>query len=42
MPGTMTTSRRDYDIAVIGGGLVGSAIAWGLARLLALPPDQAA
>src|ERR1700676_1749216 len=24
--------RRDYDIAVIGGGLVGAAIAWGLAR----------
>jgi glycine/D-amino acid oxidase-like deaminating enzyme len=23
---------RDYDVAVIGGGLVGSAIAWGLAR----------
>jgi glycine/D-amino acid oxidase-like deaminating enzyme len=23
---------RDYDIAVIGGGLVGAAIAWGLAR----------
>jgi glycine/D-amino acid oxidase-like deaminating enzyme len=32
----MTTTthdiRRDYDIAVIGGGLMGSAIAWGLAR----------
>jgi hydrogen cyanide synthase HcnC len=25
--------RRDYDVAVLGGGLVGSAIAWGLARL---------
>jgi len=24
--------RRDHDIAVIGGGLVGTAIAWGLAR----------
>jgi glycine/D-amino acid oxidase-like deaminating enzyme len=24
--------QRDYDIAVIGGGLVGAAIAWGLAR----------
>ncbi len=24
--------RKDYDVAVIGGGLVGSAIAWGLAR----------
>jgi glycine/D-amino acid oxidase-like deaminating enzyme len=23
---------RDYDIAVVGGGLVGSAIAWGLAK----------
>jgi glycine/D-amino acid oxidase-like deaminating enzyme len=23
---------RDHDVAVIGGGLVGSAIAWGLAR----------
>lgn len=26
------SSRRDFDTAVIGGGLVGSAIAWGLAR----------
>ncbi|NYZ13978.1 FAD-binding oxidoreductase [Azospirillum sp. RWY-5-1] len=25
-------SRPDYDVAVVGGGLVGSAIAWGLAR----------
>jgi glycine/D-amino acid oxidase-like deaminating enzyme len=25
--------RGDYDVAVIGGGLVGSAIAWGLAKL---------
>lgn len=24
--------RSDYDVAVIGGGLVGTAIAWGLAR----------
>ena len=24
--------RRDYDMAVIGGGLLGSAIGWGLAR----------
>jgi len=24
--------RRDYDVAVIGGGLLGAAIAWGLAR----------
>jgi octopine oxidase subunit B len=24
--------RRDYDVAVIGGGLVGAAIGWGLAR----------
>ena len=28
-----TTIHRDHDVAVIGGGLVGSAIAWGLARL---------
>lgn len=26
------TLNQDYDIAVVGGGLVGSAIAWGLAR----------
>ena len=26
------SERRDYDLAVIGGGLVGSAIAWGAAR----------
>ncbi|MCW2240054.1 NAD(P)/FAD-dependent oxidoreductase [Azospirillum canadense] len=26
------TTRSDYDVAVIGGGLVGSAIAWGLAQ----------
>jgi glycine/D-amino acid oxidase-like deaminating enzyme len=26
------TGRRDFDVAVIGGGLVGSAIAWGLAK----------
>ncbi len=25
-------ARRDFDVAVIGGGLMGSAIAWGLAR----------
>src|SRR5258705_7958487 len=24
---------KDYDFAIIGGGLVGTAIAWGLARL---------
>ena len=24
--------RRDYDVAVVGGGLVGAALAWGLAR----------
>lgn len=29
----MEYGRGDYDFAVIGGGLVGSAIAWGLARL---------
>ena len=29
----MTTAARDHDVAVIGGGLVGSAVAWGLARL---------
>jgi len=27
------TETRDFDTAVIGGGLVGSAIAYGLARL---------
>ena len=35
MPGNVRTdekSRRDFDVAVIGGGLVGSEIAWGLAR----------
>ncbi|HXQ67562.1 MAG TPA: FAD-dependent oxidoreductase [Alphaproteobacteria bacterium] len=26
------SERRDYDLAVIGGGLVGSAVAWGAAR----------
>jgi hydrogen cyanide synthase HcnC len=29
----LSTAQRDYDVAVIGGGLVGSAIAWGLARV---------
>ena len=29
----MTAVQRDHDVAVIGGGLVGSAVAWGLARL---------
>jgi glycine/D-amino acid oxidase-like deaminating enzyme len=28
----MTAQRRDYDTAVIGGGLLGASIAWGLAR----------
>ena len=28
----MPDKRHEFDIAVIGGGLVGSAIAWGLAR----------
>jgi len=38
MVGESCTSRRetsnmaDHDVAVVGGGLVGSAIAWGLAR----------
>src|SRR6266481_3214729 len=26
------SAGRDYDVAVIGGGLVGAAIGWGLAR----------
>src|SRR3954447_13394874 len=26
------SARREYDVAVIGGGLVGAAIGWGLAR----------
>jgi hydrogen cyanide synthase HcnC len=29
----LSTARQDYDVAVVGGGLVGSAIAWGLARV---------
>jgi len=29
---TMPDAGRDFDVAVIGGGLMGSAIAWGLAR----------
>jgi len=24
--------RREFDVAVVGGGLVGAALAWGLAR----------
>jgi len=28
----MTVQRRDYDVAVVGGGLVGAAIAYGLVR----------
>src|SRR5260370_40532866 len=34
-PGAPMTkpSGGEYDVAVVGGGLVGSAIAWGLARL---------
>jgi len=27
-----TDNRREYDVAVVGGGLVGSEIAWGMAR----------
>jgi glycine/D-amino acid oxidase-like deaminating enzyme len=26
-------TKRDYDVAVVGGGLLGSAIGWGVARL---------
>ena len=28
-----TEGRKDYDVAIVGGGLVGAAVAWGLARL---------
>jgi glycine/D-amino acid oxidase-like deaminating enzyme len=28
-----TPNHRDWDIAIVGGGLVGAAIAWGLARI---------
>ncbi|HEX2115923.1 MAG TPA: FAD-dependent oxidoreductase, partial [Alphaproteobacteria bacterium] len=27
----MHTTRQEFDVAVVGGGLVGSAVAWGLA-----------
>ena len=30
---TAQASKRDIDVAVIGGGLMGSAIAWGLAKV---------
>lgn len=30
---TRTYARNDYEVAVIGGGLLGSSIAWGLGRL---------
>ncbi|MFX8569896.1 FAD-dependent oxidoreductase, partial [Acinetobacter baumannii] len=29
---TQPSRGGEYDVAVIGGGLVGSALAWGLAR----------
>lgn len=29
----MTFARNDYEVAVIGGGLLGSSIAWGLGKL---------
>jgi hypothetical protein len=32
MGGAADLARREVDVAVVGGGLVGSAIAWGLAR----------
>src|SRR5215831_16425610 len=28
----MSSSQRDADVAVIGGGLVGAALAWGFSR----------
>jgi hydrogen cyanide synthase HcnC len=31
--GVVTSSRQDSDVAVIGGGLLGAAIAWGLAGI---------
>src|SRR5450759_4102702 len=30
---TPQAEKRDIDVAVIGGGLMGSAIAWGLAKM---------
>ena len=36
-----TRMQRDYDVAVVGGGLVGAAVAWGLASL-AVPLEQLA
>ncbi|KAB2850912.1 MAG: FAD-dependent oxidoreductase [Hyphomicrobiaceae bacterium] len=27
------TAAREFEIAIVGGGLVGAALAWGLARL---------
>jgi glycine/D-amino acid oxidase-like deaminating enzyme len=28
-----TANRKEYDVAVVGGGLVGAAVGWGLARI---------